>query len=374
MRRAVKIVVVIFFVAIAALMILPEARLYFFGLLKGEAFAKGMPLGYWKYVLRNSSDEELRILAANSLLESVNEHQIEPDLVFQSLEDTSPRVRAIMAECVRSPDGGPEMIGKLASLLNDSDGPVRARTASALGRLVVSDGAIEMALAKQAESDSFVQAKVAAIFALGMYGESGRRHVPLLINSLRESDSQYGSPHDAAVFSLSRICKTNPDLLSSSLATGEPRVRSGILKSLGSIGSEAKNSLPEVLRLAKSDDPLTRIEATQAQWRIEKKPEQILKVSIRSLSCSHTDPRTRSSVRLMAIFLLGEIGSEAESAAPKLVEILKTDPEIFPRKYAAMALGKIGKSPEVLEALREAAKTDKDPDVCWAANEALKDK
>ena len=80
----------------------------------------------------------------------------------------------------------------------------------------------------------------------------------------------------------------------------------------------------------------------------------------------------RGQIRAKAIYVLGEVGPEAGAVAPDLLAILKDDPQSFIRMYAAMTLGKIGPDPIVLDGLKDAAKNDKDPDVCWAANEALK--
>ena len=57
---------------------------------------------------------------------------------------------------------------------------------------------------------------------------------------------------------------------------------------------------------------------------------------------------------------------------PELLIILRDDPESSIRTHTARALGKMGRDPAVVAALEAAAKGDKDPDVCGAAHEALK--
>lgn len=372
MRRAAIVASVTALAIPVVVYLIPESKYYTLGLIKGEAFTKGMPVGYWEHSLVSSADEEQRIVAATSLLETSDKHQANSQLLLKSLADPSPRVRAIMAECVQSADADPALLKQLVSLLQDSDGSVRAQTANSLGKLTLKDPGVIASLAKQAESDPHVQAKVAAIFALGMYNEVVLEYVPQLVRSLREGDSQYGSPHEAAAFALARVCKTKPELLTKELSINEPRVRSGLLKALANIGPEAKSALETIKSLTKAEEPMTRIEAIQAGWKIDRQTEGVIPVLTDYLVFTHKDAKTQSSVRLQAIFLLGEIGAASEAAVPKLIEILKNDPGVFPRKYSAMALGKIGKSPKIIEALELAGKTDKDPDVCWAANEALK--
>ena len=147
------------------------------------------------------------------------------------------------------------------------------------------------------------------------------------------------------------------------------------MQTLATMGTSATKVLPDLrIILANSPEPTVRLEAALAFWKISGKSEEPMLVVNELLGYGHSDDRKRVQVQCKASFLVVEMGVSAAAARPKLISILKTDPSHHSRKYAAMALGKIGKSPEVLKALREAAKTDKDPDVCWAANEALKDK
>ena len=110
----------------------------------------------------------------------------------------------------------------------------------------------------------------------------------------------------------------------------------------------------------------------QALWVVERKPDRAVAAALDHLRTTEPNPRSRGQIRAKAIYILGEVGPDARAAVPELLAILRDDPESFIRTHTARALGKMGRDPAIAAALEAAAKGDMDPDVCGAANEALK--
>jgi HEAT repeat protein len=114
------------------------------------------------------------------------------------------------------------------------------------------------------------------------------------------------------------------------------------------------------------------VEAIHCLWAIERQPDRAVEAARHRLRTVVEGSRQQQIVtRAKAIYILGEIGPEAKAAEPDLLILLKDDPESTIRMYTAQALGKIGRDTKIREALK-AATVDRDPDVCQAANEALK--
>jgi len=142
--------------------------------------------------------------------------------------DTSPK----MLEIARLEDARAEDPARLVELLNDAEPKVRARAALALGRMTRGerDEAVVASLTQVAASDASVDARCAALFALGQRNDAGG------------GDAIIGLTRDP-----------------------EPRVRARAVEAL------AKLSRPElrtiVLHALQDDDPRVRLEAAHGPYR-----------------------------------------------------------------------------------------------------------
>lgn len=372
MRRF--LVVAVLLVSVASLLVyyIPPLRFTVTGRLNGEPRANGMPASFWVHTVRYSDDTDRRIDAANTLVEMGPSTEGAVEAFRSVLADPDPRVRTAAATALGQMATVDQAGEDLIKLLADEDGPVRAAAASSIGQLRPAGRPVLDTLLAQAKKDGFVQAKCAAIMALGLYEESAFDAVPALIESLLESDTPNGSPHEAAVFALAKICHNRTPALTPALARTDGRMRVGILKTLASIGPPAANTLPDVLTMTTVSDPMVRLEAAQTQWRIEQKAAGPLSIARQQLQVAQPDRMKRIGTRTKAMYLMGEMGGASMAAVPELIATMNDAEDSSVRMYAAMALGKIGRTPEILNALGTTAKTDKDPDVCWAANETLK--
>jgi HEAT repeat protein len=339
MRRVWVIVGVLVLAVSLAFAFIPQLR-FWAPAAGGGATASGKPASYWVDAVRTHADAGQRAVAAGALAE------LGPDT--------------------------PGATDALKEALKDPDGQVRAAAAGSLGQLKPAGKEVVDALHAVAKSDGVVQAKIAAIMALGGYGEAAADAIPTLVEVLNAGDTPNGSPHDAAVFALAGLCKDRLPVLVAALDRKEDRVRQGALQTLARIGPPATPALPAVQKVIDTGDPLAQLEAAQTHWRIEQKADPVLAVARRHMVAEGMERSKRTTVRMKAIYLLGELGGKAEPMVSDLIGLLKDDPETFIRRYSAMTLGKIGSTPAIVDALRAAGKTDKDPDVCWAANEQLR--
>ena len=372
MRRFV-IVIGLILVAISLIVYyIPMLRFSVTGQISGEPRVNGMPSGFWMYTLRQSDDPEQRIAAVNNLVELGPKTDGAVEAIRKTLGDPEPRVRAASATALSQMATADQVRDDLLNLLADADGPVRAAAATSLGQLRPTGQTVVDSLHKQAKGDGFVQAKVAAIMALGLYGDAAVDSVPMMIDALLLPDASTGSPHGAAVFALSLICQKRIPMLTAAFTRPESRVQSGILKALASIGPAAGIAVPDVLKLTTASDPMIHLEAAQTLWVIERKPDLALSLATELLKVKQPERGKHINTRTKAMYLLGELGAAGTPAIPQLIGVMKEDTECQCRMYAAMSLGKIGRTPEILEVLEATVKVEKDPDVCWAINESLK--
>ncbi|MDB5313077.1 MAG: lyase domain protein repeat-containing protein [Gemmataceae bacterium] len=354
--------------AVALGFLVPAVRYKLSGRLAGEPVVEGQPVGYWLYVIGEGGTKEERAGAARALghLGRGAPPGVAPALA-RALADPGPEVRRNAALALGQV--GAEAAPLLAALA-DPDGEVRAAAASSLGELRPADPAAIPGLQKAAAGDPDVLARLAAIAALGRYGDQAA--VPVLVDVLKENDTNLGSPHEFAVAALKEVGPQSLPAVTRALGRAEPRARIGALKVLTRFGAAARPAIPEVEGRLADEDPLVRLEAVQCLWAIERSPGRATRAALAHLRAPEANPRKRLQTRAKALYILGEVGPEAKPAVPDLLTILKDDPESAIRMYSAQALGKMGPDPAIREALTAAAKNDKDPDVCRAANEALK--
>jgi HEAT repeat protein len=142
-----------------------------------------------------------------------------------------------------------------------------------------------------------------ALRALGYIGADPDDAVPLLRAALRERSGNYAPMMSA--------------------------------QSLGQYGAKAKDALPELRHALEDPDPLVRVDAAGACWKIEPNSEEVVPVFLAALK----DESEGSGARGRAIYYIASVGAEAKDAFPVLLEIWKSDstPQ-FNRELAATAL------------------------------------
>lgn len=373
MRKYLIVGVGLFAVVAAGVALVPSLRYRVQGRLSGEPMVEGQPASYWVYTVREGESTQERAEAAAALGQLGRQAPAETAAsLTQALSDPEPSVRKTAAQALGKVGAAGDAAGPLLKALDDKDGEVRGAAASALGQLQPSDPAVVPALHALAKSDGYLPARLAAVAALGRFGDRAKAAIPTLIDALQESDSPLGSPHEFAVVTLKAIGPETLPALTEAFGRKEPRTRIGALKVFAGLGAAARPAIPEVVKRLSDGDPLVRLEAVNALWAVERNPGRTIPAALEHLRTTEADPLKRGRVRAKAIYILGEVGPDARAAVPELLVILRDDPESSIRTYAAQALGKMGRDPAIVAALEAVAKGDKDPEVCGAAQEALK--
>ena len=114
-------------------------------------------------------------------------------------------------------------------------------------------------------------------------------------------------------------------------------MRRNAADALGSIGTEAKAAVPDLVNALKNDkDAFVRSSAASALGRLGTEAKAAVPDLVNSLKDKDGDVRSR------AAGALGNIGTEAKAAVPDLVNALKNDERASVRGSAADALGSIG--------------------------------
>jgi len=140
--------------------------------------------------------------------------------------------------------------------------------------------------------------------------------------------------------------------------------RERALTGLALLGEHAKPTLPEIEKLMENRSKSVQHTASRAHWKISGDPAKAIERLITLI------PTMEFGVDAMDI--LSEMGAEAKSAVPKLIEQLNS-PEFPTREAAVYALASIGSEAKVaIESLKELDSTEQDQLVKAAIVIALK--
>ncbi len=112
---------------------------------------------------------------------------------------------------------------------------------------------------------------------------------------------------------------------------------------LGSIGPEAKICLPALEDALKDKNPLVRVEAANAIWRIDPEIKRLAVPMLSDAAGAGMIWGDASLAKNLSIKYLGEIGPEAKEAIPNLKLCLKSESR-YERVIAATAMIQIDKT------------------------------
>lgn len=252
----------------------------------------------------------------------IGEYAIAVPVLIDALDDASPELRVSAARGLR--EVGRESDAAMQALirsLDDSDAGVRRQAAASL-RLVGMGNEVAVRALMSAMADPNAEVRVAAISSLHTHGEAAAIAVPALSSALSDPD---GSVRRRAVDALGLIKEVAgpaaPQLVERLLDQSEPtQTRQAAATSLSYIGLNVGDHR-----------------------------DMVVEALIRALD----DPQ--GGVRNNVAYALGEFGPAAGAAAPRLTEMLASDPAPRYRGMAGHALGRIGvPSAPVISALTEA--------------------
>lgn len=179
--------------------------------------------------------------------------------------------------------------------------------------------------------------------ALGRFGPGAEEAVPLLVQALQSPSTEV---REFAVDALGRIGLEAKTVVPAIVAEADlppehinyvplAPFRRLAARALGRFGPAAAAAVPMLEKaLQNNKDPLYRVQAALALWRISEHPQAI--PVLRSVL-----QRNESEVMFESVLALTEIGVRAKAAAPDLIEALNhPDPDV--RRAAAAALVPLG--------------------------------
>ena len=225
--------------------------------------------------------------------------------------------------------------------LNDPDQSARAEATERLIQICGSLATVLPALSDVLkEGDAVTRVQTAA--TLGEFGSRLLLLVPGLRAALRAAvltatDPDVRSAASQALVQIGPHARSPIPVLIDNLKDELPAIRFNSASALGEAGAEARPAIA-ALTAAALYDPVrrVRVEAAVAIWRIDRRHHRVVPV----LSEALTDPD--EIVRWIAADCLGDVGADAQEAAPALREALKLPYKTrLIRMGVAMALERI---------------------------------
>lgn len=258
---------------------------------------EGKPLKVWVEVIRTGSDSDARTACKVVGLLGVDALPA----LREMMKDRSASVRDRAAFAVGEiGDDARIALPDVIALLRDPDAKVRESAARALGEFTVLD-----------------QTAVGPLVAL-------------FSDDIRESFA--AAEASAAV---AKVGKAAVGPLTASLRDSSRDVRNRAAKALGLIGSDAKEAIPQLIRLLKTDrDTEVRREAAMALGRIGADTQEALEPLIELVKSRNKD------LLLSAIIAIGDTRADSVEAVECLVPFL-SDPNLDARLFATDSLGKL---------------------------------
>jgi HEAT repeat protein len=174
--------------------------------------------------------------------------------------------------------------------------------------------------------------------ALGRFGPDAKEAVPLLVQALQSPSTEV---REFAVDALGRIGLEPQTVVSAIVAEADlppehinyaplAAFRRLAARALGRFGAAATAAVPMLEKALQNEDPLYRVQAALALWKISQHPQAIpvLRAALK---------QNESETAFEAVLAVAEIGAGAKAAAPDLIEALNhPDPDV--RRAAASAL------------------------------------
>jgi HEAT repeat protein len=208
-------------------------------------------------------------------------------------------------------------------LLEHPDDAERRRAAEALVQISTALTAVLPSLTGVLKKGSPVN-RAQATAALGEFGAQVATLLPMLRATLRatvvtDGDETVRSSALQALVQLGPQTGTQVPALVDTLRDDLAYVRLSAAHALGQLGAEAKEAVPALTTCCLRDpDPHVRLEAAVALWRIDRRGARVLPALVQAL-------REEDEVlRWIAADCLGEMGPEAQSAVPALLEALQS--------------------------------------------------
>jgi HEAT repeat protein len=272
---------------------------------------------------------------------------------IKALEDKKPQARIQAATALgRMGFKARPAVPALIERFKDEDDMVCQAAAVAMGRIA------DVADLIRVLGDKDVRVRRWGAFAIGDLRRS--------LGGLHPADYSVGFTRDK----LRNDLKAAVPALVEALQDKNDAVRAEVVSALGAIGPPAKEAVPKITALLEDPNKLIRRTAALALWWIDSQAKVAVPILIEGLEDKGADLIDRQA----CVYVLGEIGAQAEAAVPALIGLLRgiqkstrTETSVELSQNAAEALGRLGEPavPALTTQLR-----DKDPDIrknaAWA--------
>ena len=377
-------------------------------------FTAGSSVGRLRGALRKGAGL-VRLGAARALGEAAEAGKDALPELLAGLEDDESRVRAA---CIGSLAalGFPvkEYAGALLELIEDPDEKVRAAAVSAAGELETDQQVKLLPILVRSLADSSVEIRRAAAASLGSAGPAMAKAGPALLAALKDPDPGVRALAARALGSLGGDGAGLAGELPRLLKDKDQAVRRAAVEALGGFSTGIEAAAPPLRALASTagEAEALRVAAIGALMKtgdkaaeaqelllslLKEAPVKVRMASARALVVCRQDTSKvvaaltaviageNADVRRAAVEAAGELGSEAEGAAPALFELLgdeytramgfealkKIEPrdvsllrkalsheDRYVRGFACSCLGKLGAgAKDALEDLKKASRT-----------------
>ena len=221
-----------------------------------------------------------------------------------------------------------------AGLLDDPDPTVGTAAGAALVRL---GDAAEAAIRGQLGDEA---TRIRGLEILAAQGEAAAPLVPEMVTALGDDDAACASEAAVALAAVGPAAAAAVPTLRGLLGGETPApVRYAAMYALGRIGAAAKEAVPRLLELSRSDDELEATVAVWAALKIQPDDRSLFESAIPRLQKALL--AEEELARLEAAVSLGDIGPAAAAAAPALELLAEDDPSRSVRAAAAAALEKL---------------------------------
>lgn len=285
-----------------------------------------------------SDDPFLKVVAAWALVRLAPDDKalVERSLstIIAGIESEKVEVRRAAARALSQTEAPPDVVGPLlVKSLQDADPAVAGNAVDALASL---GPAIVPRVVKALENKEL---RLYATHILAQIGTASEETAPALVAALAEADDlEFRRELQYALGSLgSHAADSVPDL-AKSLASDDEQVRNSAVFALGRIGPAAKAAVPELRKLLESKDDFTR---TSGFWALVRIQPDDKKLGAQAVSVFTKALSSESKIdRIEAADSLGLLGAAAKSSLGALEKAAK-DPEPAVAAAAAAAVKKI---------------------------------
>ncbi|MFC2075338.1 HEAT repeat domain-containing protein [Bdellovibrionota bacterium] len=311
----------------------------------------------------NDESVDIRTGALDAIGRFIEDHDELTEHVIRMLNDPDWRVRRDAVDALPA-EKHPELAAHILHLTSDPNPVVRKYVIEALGSAAKTDETY-LAPIIAALTDPELDVREMAIRSIGNFVSDKPELIPHITLATKDEGVWV---RKEAIEILGNLVSEHRELipyLTEAAGDEDDDVREAAIEGLGKIAGGNEELISYISRATEDEDTGVRITAVRELARFVPDNSDLVPLIIKRLDDED------SMVRFEARSALGDIGSLARDAVPKLRQTLRTSDSKYERGHSAAVLGEIG--PEARAAVPEliAALSDEEEDVRKAAVRAL---